>query len=170
LSDLVDFRFIVDGRTVRWKESIIEHNRHDEEISIWLQRQDKFALRLAVEEELRREGLHRWEIKPCLWGNSDQRLAWLRDRWLSLPLFLRPSLYFFYRYVVTGGFLDGRPGFLYHALQGFWLRLVVDWKIRQLRGLAVRGSTLQAFAQTMFASRTGSVTEVWRSVNSQPSR
>jgi hypothetical protein len=60
--------------------------------------------------------------------------------------------------------LDGRAGFLFHALQGFWLRLVVDWKIRQLRGLGIRGAALRTFMETMFASRTGSVTEVWRSV------
>src|SRR5262249_31175457 len=137
LSDLVDFRFVVDGDIVRWREAVVEDNRHDDDISTWLRKQDKFSLRLAVEEELRRAGVHRWQIRPRLLGSTDERFAWLRDRWLSAPLFLRPALYFFYRYLATGGFLDGRAGFLYHALQGFWLRPIVDWKINQLRAASV---------------------------------
>src|SRR5262245_7195844 len=52
--DLVDFRFVVEGHVKRWREPVIEYNRNDDDISAWTAKQDKFALRLAVEEELRR--------------------------------------------------------------------------------------------------------------------
>jgi glycosyltransferase involved in cell wall biosynthesis len=165
LSDLVDFRFVVDGDVVRWQEAVVEDNHHDRDISTWLRKQDKFSLRLAVEEELRRAGEHAWQVRPTLLGSTDERFAWLRDRWLSMPLFLRPVLYFVYRYVLAGGFLDGRAGFLYHALQGFWLRLLVDWKIDQLRAARVTPVELESLAKLMLETRSGSVDDLiarWR--------
>jgi glycosyltransferase involved in cell wall biosynthesis len=160
--DLVDFRFVVQGRTLRWKEPVIEYNRKDDDISVWLQKQDKFALRLAVEEELRRRGMHCWSGVPSVWGNVDERFAWLRDRWLHLPLFVRAFLYGIYRYVVAGGFLDGRSGFLYHFLQGMWLRTLVDVKILEIRALGLDGEQLGRFARLMLTTKTGSVGEVAR--------
>jgi hypothetical protein len=46
---------------------------------------------------------------------------------------VRPFLYFFYRYFVRLGFLDGKQGAIFHFLQGFWFRLLVDIKIDELR-------------------------------------
>lgn len=58
-----------------------------------------------------------------------------RKRWLKaniyyrLPKFVRPLLFWVYRYVLRFGFLDGVPGFIYHTLHGFWFRLLIDAKI-----------------------------------------
>ncbi len=46
----------------------------------------------------------------------------------KLPLFVRPVLYFFYRYILRMGFLDGAEGFAYHFMQGLWYRCLVDLK------------------------------------------
>jgi glycosyltransferase involved in cell wall biosynthesis len=156
MGDLVDFRFVVEGNVMHWREPVIEYNRNDDDISVWTAKQDKFALRLAVEEELRRRGLHGWSGHARFFGNTDERFAWLRDRWLGLPLFIRPVIYFFYRYVLAGGFLDGRAGFLYHVLQGLWLRLLVDWKTLELRQLALDDAGLDAYARAMLQTREGS--------------
>lgn len=158
--DLVDFRFVVDGDVASWPEAVLEYNRNDDDISVWISKQDKFALRLAVEEELRRRGLHGWSGKPKFFGNTDERFAWLRDRWLWMPLFVRPAIYFFYRYIFALGFLDGRAGFLYAALQGFWLRMIVDWKTVELRALALPDPVLRDFSRAMLLTRTGSVQQV----------
>jgi glycosyltransferase involved in cell wall biosynthesis len=159
-SDLVDFRFCVEGETLQWREHVMEYNRHDDDISVWSLKQDKFSVRLAVEEELRRRKLLSWRVNPDLLGNPDSRFAWLRDFWLRLPLFLRPVLYFIYRYFLAFGFLDGRGGFLYHVLQGFWLRLVVDWKTAQLRELRWSNDQLESFASFMLTHRGGSVRDL----------
>ena len=160
LSDLVDFRFNVDGETTRFSGAVTEYNRHDDDISVWTRKQDKFSLRLAVEEELRRRGMIAWGGRPRLMGNPDQRFMRLRDLWLKMPLFVRPCMYFLYRYFLMLGFLDGRAGFLYHALQGFWLRLTVDWKIWQLRLERVSDDELSQLREAMFATRDGSVTDL----------
>ena len=73
-----------------------------------------------------------------------------------------------YRYVIAGGFLDGRAGFLYHVLQGFWLRLVVDWKTVQLRDMDLDDHALQEFAHVMFKSNSGSVVQIEVARNDKP--
>lgn len=50
-----------------------------------------------------------------------------------LPLFLRPFLYWFYRYFIRLGFLDGKEGFVFHFLQAFWYRFFVDVLIFERR-------------------------------------
>ena len=165
-SDLVDFRFLVEGNTETFRSAVVEYNRHDDDISTWLNKQDKFSLRLAVEEELRRRDILDWERKPAFFGNSDERIMWLRNRWLSLPLFLRPFLYFIYRYVLALGFLDGRAGFLYHFLQGWWLRLIVDWKTSQLRHFDLDDAELEKFRDLMLEVREGSIDQIIAKVKS----
>ena len=48
------------------------------------------------------------------------------------PLFLRAFLYWVYRYFILLGFLDGRAGLVFHLLQGFWYRFLVDAKLYEL--------------------------------------
>lgn len=47
----------------------------------------------------------------------------------KLPLFLRSFIYFCFRYFLKGGFLDGKEGFLFAFIQGWWYRTMVDAKI-----------------------------------------
>ena len=114
---------------------------------------------------LKRRNGQSWTIEPKLTGSTDQRFAKLRDLWMKVPLFVRPVLYFIYRYFLGLGFLDGRAGFLYAALQGFWLRLVVDWKTVQLRNLELTEQELESFAEHMLKHRDGSVDRLYRSWN-----
>ena len=159
-SDLVDNRFVVEGNTARWSEFIHESNYYDGDISIWMAKQDHYAIRLAVEEELRRQGFIEWQGQPSFFGNPDQRVTWLRQQWLRMPLYIRPLIYFTYRYIVALGFLDGKGGFLYHFLQGYVLRIMIDWKIGQLRGAGVKGEKLLEFKKHMLENQQASVEKV----------
>lgn len=47
----------------------------------------------------------------------------------KLPMGLRPFCYFIYRYLIRGGFLDGKEGLIFAVLQAFWYRFLVDAKI-----------------------------------------
>jgi len=69
-------------------------------------------------------------IKPKLIGAKVHRTRWLKEKlYAKTPLFIRPFLYFIYRYFFCLGFLDGRPGFIWHILQGFWYRFYIDAKV-----------------------------------------
>jgi len=62
-----------------------------------------------------------------------------RKRWMKYnvygrsPLYLRAFAYWAMRYLVLGGWLDGRAGLVYHFLQGFWYRFLVDAKLDESR-------------------------------------
>lgn len=49
-----------------------------------------------------------------------------KEWYARLPLFWRAFAYFCYRYFFRLGFLDGKEGFLWHFLQGWWYRTIVD--------------------------------------------
>lgn len=49
------------------------------------------------------------------------------------PLYLRAVLYFLQRYFLRLGFLDGRMGFLWHFMQGFWYFMLMDAKVDEAR-------------------------------------
>ena len=52
-----------------------------------------------------------------------------KNIYARIPLFWRSFFYFCYRYFLRLGFLDGKEGFLWHFLQGWWYRTIVDEKI-----------------------------------------
>jgi len=132
-SELVDFRFVVDGKPGLLSGAIYEINNKELSIDFWIDKHQKFSSRLAAEETLRTSGILDWYMPQRLFGNPDERIIWLKNRWYRMPLYVRPFIYFFYRYVLRLGFLDGRTGFVYHFLQAFWFRLLVDIKIADLR-------------------------------------
>jgi glycosyltransferase involved in cell wall biosynthesis len=128
-----DYRAYVPGKTVKLENDIIEENLKEEDITFWIEKHNSFATRQAKEELFRAAHPESWKTTPKFFGTSDQRILWLKMRFYNLPLYVRPFLYFFYRYVLCLGFLDGKKGFIFHFLQAFWYRLVVDIKLEQLR-------------------------------------
>lgn len=54
-------------------------------------------------------------------------------KYIKLPLFWRAFAFFVYRYFFRLGFLDGKEGFLWHFLQGFWYRALADAKVFELK-------------------------------------
>ena len=135
-SELVDFRLVVNGTIGRLPGAIIESNANELNIDFWIDKHQKFARRMAIEEILRAENVLAWSshLRPTLLGNPDERMIWLKNIWYGMPLYVRPVLLFLYRYFVRRGFLDGWNGFVYHSLQTFWFRLIVDVHIADYRG------------------------------------
>ena len=66
-------------------------------------------------------------VSPNLFGNKVERTRWLKLKIFNkTPLFIRSLNYFIYRYFICLGFLDGKPGLIFHFLQGFWYRFYID--------------------------------------------
>lgn len=132
LNENMDHRFIVNGKTILWKEVLIEDNLKENDIDFWLHKQIRYSNLTAQEEFQRKRGLRGQTLKPNLLGNPDERKAFLKKIWWNLPLYIRPMIYFFYRFIIRLGFLDTASGRTFHFLQGFWFRFLVDFKIKEL--------------------------------------
>ena len=116
---LMDEHIELAGRTVDLEGTFVDHNLND--LSWWTRKHDGYALREAVDLLMAND------------ATSKKRL------YRRLPLFWRAAAYFCYRYIVRLGFLDGREGFLWHFLQGWWYRTLVDAKILELRNICGGG-------------------------------
>lgn len=128
----MDHRFVVTGKTAIWKKGhILEENLKENEISFWINKHNRYSDLVADEEIERMQALRSQTIKPKLFGDPYQRMAYLKRMWWNMPRFLRPFLYFGYRMTFQLGIFDGRTGILFHFLQGFWFRLIVDIKIEE---------------------------------------
>ena len=49
-----------------------------------------------------------------------------------LPGGMRAKVYFFWRYWLRLGFLDGSEGYFFHFLQVYWYRTLIDCKVREI--------------------------------------
>jgi glycosyltransferase involved in cell wall biosynthesis len=130
-SDLIDHHFYVRGRVAKLKHDLIEANVKEDNIGFWIDKHNRYAVLHAREELAHRLGQRELPIQPALMGSPDQRTLWLKLRWYRLPLYVRPFLYFLYRYFLRLGVFDGKQGLIFHFLQGFWYRLLVDVNIDQ---------------------------------------
>ena len=104
-------------------------------LSHWIAKHDRYA-DLEAEEYLRERFGDGYQdsIPTRFWGAQAQRKRWIRLHvWNRLPLLLRPFLFFFRNYFLKGGFLDGKPGFIYHVLWSFWYPFLYGVKVLEKR-------------------------------------
>lgn len=126
---LYDQHYLVDGPVGRLKNDYVDIITTD--LNSWSTRHLRWA-GLEAREMVAASGTG--QVNPRLTGNPIERRRWMRQRvYRNLPLFVRPFGYFLYRYVLRLGFLDGTEGLIFHFLQGFWYRFLVDAKIYEER-------------------------------------
>jgi len=126
-----DQHFMVEGRTERLNAPMIDDMRMD--LSEWAVRHVRWAA--AEAEEVLSPGA-KGVIQGRLLGSPVERKRALRGGYYLLPPFLRPMLFFLYRYILRLGFLDGVPGLIFFTLQTFWFRFMVDAKIYEMKRVA----------------------------------
>jgi len=110
----------------------IDDNLND--LTWWTNKHNSYATRELVDLlDTKYKIFNKEIVEPNPFGTDEQRKRWLKIRYSNIPLFIRPFLYFIYRYFIKMGFLDGLEGLLWNILQGFWYRFLVDAKIYELR-------------------------------------
>jgi exosortase/archaeosortase family protein len=141
-SELMDHHFYVKGKTARLQSDMIENNLK-EDLIFWKSKHVKYA-KLQAQEEY-----EKLLTNPGrLFGNQDQRRLFLKNMWNRMPLFVRPIIYFLYRYIILGGFLDGYTGSKFHYLQAYWYRRTVDQNIFELKA-----NSKKNYREIFFVSR-----------------
>ena len=118
-----------EGETITFEHDIVDYNLNN--LTWWTNKHNNYATREAVELlNIKYKFLKTDSIDAELSKRQDKRKRWLKEKIYSrIPLFVRPLFYFIYRYVFRLGFLDGKPGLIWHFLQGFWYRFLVDAKV-----------------------------------------
>lgn len=122
---LYDQHYLVSGKQLKLKGDIIDiitdsltnftirHNK-------WSTLEAEYQLSTNKNDEI---------VKSNFSGNAIQRRRALKSFYEKFPLFIRAFIYFIQRYFFRLGFLDGKEGLIFHFLQGFWFRFLIDAKI-----------------------------------------
>lgn len=122
---------LTDGEVTQFQYDIVDHNLHG--LTAWTDKHNHYATREAIDLLNNIYQFIKYDdIQPAFFGTQAQRKRWLKLQYSLLPLFLRPFIYFIYRYFIRLGFLDGKSGLVWHFLQGFWYRFLVDAKINEI--------------------------------------
>ena len=122
---------ITEGESSKIDCTQVDWNKND--LRWWTEKHVSYARREMIDILDNQHGVFNdSNVSPNLFGSDEQRKRWLKMRYINLPLFLRPFLNFTYRYFIRLGFLDGLQGLIWHFLQGFWYRFLIDANIYEL--------------------------------------
>ncbi|GHB75740.1 glycosyltransferase family 2 protein [Persicitalea jodogahamensis] len=125
------------GITQNMDHDIVDHNLNN--LTWWTQKHNNYAIREVIDLlNIKYNFEEKATVTPAFFGTQEQRTRYLKIKYAGLPLFTRPFLYFTYRYVFKLGFLDGTKGLIWHVLQGFWYRFLVDAKVYEVYRVAGR--------------------------------
>lgn len=124
---------LTDGRIIEFEHDFCDYNLND--LSWFCHKHVNYAIREAVDLldiELNLTGAAATdEEKEISKQASSKRMA--KHKYVHQPLFWRSFAYFCYRYFLKGAFLDGKIGFIWTFLQGWWYRTLVDAKVFEIK-------------------------------------
>jgi glycosyltransferase involved in cell wall biosynthesis len=129
---LYDQHFVVNGYCETLKADMID--TLTDSLQSFTERHNRWST-LEAEDQFYKYTLQSRNslVKAKALGNAQQRRRYAKSIYEKFPLFVRPFIYFFVRYFLKLGFLDGKKGLVFHFLQGFWFRFLVDAKIYELK-------------------------------------
>lgn len=117
-----------EGNVEKIEGDIIDYNLNN--VTWWTAKHNNYATKEAIDILDKIFGFTNNTMeKSDFFGTSEQRRRWLKMRYLRMPLFIRPFIFFIIRYFFQLGFLEGKRGFIWSVLQCFWYRFLVDAKI-----------------------------------------
>lgn len=119
---------VLEGATHTCKHQFIDDNRMP--LRHFIAKHNAYAdreARLLLEQEFGNA-----EIEEG-YADSVKSKRGQKAMYARMPLFWRAFGYFCYRYFIKLGFLDGKEGFLWDFLQGWWYRTLVDAKVYEIK-------------------------------------
>ncbi len=129
----MDEHIKVAGPTVDFKGELIDDNLNS--LTWWTDKHNHYACREAVDLLNLEYAFMPHDSVARLHGGSQAGVKrWLKEEvYARLLGGFRAFIYFFYRYIIRLGFLDGQAGTAFHFLQGFWYRYLVDAKVAEVK-------------------------------------
>ncbi|MFI4859038.1 MAG: glycosyltransferase family 2 protein [Phycisphaerales bacterium JB063] len=125
----MDEHIVMDGGAcVDFSGPLIDDNLNS--LTWWTQKHNRYASREAVERLIARREAGGSTAQTQRLSGQARRVRWLKKHvYYRTPPILRALMLYGVRYIVLLGFLDGKPGLIFHFLQGCWYRALVDAKV-----------------------------------------
>ena len=122
---------ILSGRTIEMTNQFVDDNRMP--IGQFIEKHNDYATREAA--LLLDAEFHLTDVGQLSkdHGEEVEKKRAQKAKYARMPLFWRAFGYFIYRYILKMGFLDGKEGFLWDFLQGWWYRTLGDAKIFEIK-------------------------------------
>ena len=117
-----------EGDLITFQYDLVDNNQKD--LEWWTAKHNWYSNREVLDHQMSLEG----DTLQKKGGSSTQaqmKRIVKNSGYYRLPKFFRAHLYFIYRYWIRLGFLDGTEGRIYHFLQAYWYRFLVDAKMYQ---------------------------------------
>lgn len=124
---------LTDGCSVEFENDFCDHNLND--LTWFCHKHVNYATREAVDLldiELDLTGAASTDGNKNI-SRQAQAKRMKKHKYAKQPLFWRSFAYFCYRYFLKGACLDGKAGFIWTFLQGWWYRTLVDAKIFEVK-------------------------------------
>ena len=121
---------LIEGDTTTFEYDIIDNNNKD--LEWWTHKHNWYSNREVLDYQqkvLNKDGVDDLMHSTFNKGQAYNKRFIKNNGYYKLPLFFRAHIYFIYRYYFRFGFLDGIEGHIYHFLQAYWYRFLVDAKI-----------------------------------------
>ncbi|MGH1471282.1 MAG: glycosyltransferase family 2 protein [Cellvibrionaceae bacterium] len=127
-----------NGKSTHIDVDIIDDNKND--ITWWTEKHNSYATRETIDNlNLRYDFMPRDKsVRETSSAQTATKRAIKENIYGRMPLFIRPIIYFIYRYIIRLGFLDGIRGFGFHFLHAFWYRVLVDIKQYEAEKLIIK--------------------------------
>lgn len=121
-----------EGKIIQFKNDLIDNNTKD--LEWWTNKHNWYSNREVLDYQMTME--KEFESTNLLENSQSTKQAKgkriVKNKgYYRLPKFFRAHVYFIYRYYVRLGFLDGPEGKIFHFLQAYWYRFLVDAKMHE---------------------------------------
>lgn len=120
---------LIKGELIVWEEAFYDDNLNN--LKWWTNKHNNYAIREAadlLDIEYNLTGIEKNGLK----GQAAVQRS-IKHRYARMPLFWRAFIYFCVRYFLKGGMFEGKVGFLWCFLQGWWYRTLVDAIIFEIK-------------------------------------
>jgi glycosyltransferase involved in cell wall biosynthesis len=114
------------GKVIQFAHDLVDENLNT--MHWWVIKHNNYARREAADLLNQKYGMFTQDtMEQSVSIKQASRKRFLKEKvYAKLPMGVRPMLYFKFRFFIQLGILDGPKGWLFHFLQGFWYRLMVD--------------------------------------------
>ncbi|WP_249030546.1 glycosyltransferase family 2 protein [Tannockella kyphosi] len=117
------------GNIMEFDKDLIDNNQKN--LEWWTNKHNWYSNREVLDHQLTLESKMDKSLEEGAKSSLQAKIKRIvkNGGYYGLPKFYRAHFYFIYRYYIRLGFLDGPEGRIFHFLQAYWYRFLVDAKM-----------------------------------------